>query len=273
MPGHPSGAMRVLVDCELILNLSGEGRLRFEDRTIPIHRHQLLFIPPFVPHRFSFAPGAASDHVAVHFDFTPRMPGVAANLQKRRPYHLQLPPGLELPTALALPPGHRIEAAMIELAALAERPAPLLALAAVHHLSGVFLEMVARAGTAAAAAAAGPHPATAAGAKIQRAVEFIRQNAARPLRLEEIVRVAGLSHCHFITRFHAETGCSPLEYHRRERMERAKPLLADAALEIKEIAARLGFPCAFHFSKLFRRIVGLSPTAWRARVLSKTVPK
>ena len=68
--------------------------------------------------------------------------------------------------------------------------------------------------------------------------------------------------------FNEWTGYSPIEYLRRLRVERARQLLADVDLSIKEIAQRCGFDDAYHFSKTFRQIDGLPPTKYRESLLA-----
>ena len=48
-------------------------------------------------------------------------------------------------------------------------------------------------------------------------------------------------------------------------MQKAKKLLLDSQLSIKEIAARVGYPDPFHFSKSFKNAVGMSPAQYRGR--------
>ena len=66
-------------------------------------------------------------------------------------------------------------------------------------------------------------------------------------------------------RFRAETGFPVGETILRERLERAKDLLRTTALPCEEIAARCGICDASHLAHLFRRKLGASPSAFRAR--------
>jgi two-component system response regulator YesN len=58
-----------------------------------------------------------------------------------------------------------------------------------------------------------------------------------------------------------------MEYLRRLRIELARELLADPSLSIKEVAARTGFTEPNHFSRVFSRIDGVPPTAFREALL------
>jgi two-component system response regulator YesN len=64
-----------------------------------------------------------------------------------------------------------------------------------------------------------------------------------------------------------------MEYMRRLRVEHARELLADPSLSIKEVAARTGFTEPNHFSRVFSRIDGVPPTAFREAVLTEKTQK
>lgn len=63
--------------------------------------------------------------------------------------------------------------------------------------------------------------------------------------------------------FRAETGLSPMEWLRRERITAAKPLLLDPALSVQQVAEAVGYADPFHFSRDFRRLTGQPPRSFR----------
>ena len=64
--------------------------------------------------------------------------------------------------------------------------------------------------------------------------------------------------------FKSEMGESPIHYLIRVRMEKAKALLeSGASLSIGEIAEKVGYEDAYHFSKLFKKTYGVSPSKMR----------
>ena len=68
---------------------------------------------------------------------------------------------------------------------------------------------------------------------------------------------------HFAAQFKAATGMRPHEYLLRQRIERAKELLAGSQPPLAEIALEVGFKAQAHFTTVFARIVGETPNAWR----------
>ena len=100
---------------------------------------------------------------------------------------------------------------------------------------------------------------------VQRAIEFMGLNyRTRGLCLGDVARAAGLSEDHFGREFRAATGETPMRYLRRIRVEQSRYLLEHTAMLVEEIAWEVGFADQFHFSRVFKRETGVSPTAWRS---------
>lgn len=100
---------------------------------------------------------------------------------------------------------------------------------------------------------------------LQRARELIDAQYARPLDLDELARAAHFSRYHFLRAFRRLFHATPHEYLTRKRIERAKELLAQSELTVTEICFEVGFESLGSFSALFHKIVGWSPSIYRAR--------
>lgn len=100
------------------------------------------------------------------------------------------------------------------------------------------------------------------GYKLRRVEEFINAHLGADLSLAEISAVADLSQFHFARAFRKSTGLTPQQYLMRQRVERAKQLLA-TDLPIVEISLQTGFKNQSHFTTLFRKFTKLTPKAWR----------
>lgn len=101
------------------------------------------------------------------------------------------------------------------------------------------------------------------GQRILQSMEWLRENLAEPLALSEIARRASLSVPHYCALFKKQTGMSPMRYLVHARMSRACTLLDSSDKSVAEISREVGFQDAFHFSRTFRGVVGLSPRAYR----------
>lgn len=101
---------------------------------------------------------------------------------------------------------------------------------------------------------------------LMKSIEFMRANVARSLTLQELSRHAGLSPTRYSAIFREQTGSSPVDHHIRLRMQAACHLLDTTALSVKEIAAKLGYDDPYYFSRIFQKILGSSPLAYRRSV-------
>ena len=101
-------------------------------------------------------------------------------------------------------------------------------------------------------------------ARLKRVLEYIDANLADNLVLDTLAEVAGLNLYHFARGFRQSTGLSPHQHVLRRRIERAKEFLRSSHLSVLEASARTGFVDQSHFSKVFRRIVGVAPSRYRA---------
>jgi AraC-like DNA-binding protein len=102
-------------------------------------------------------------------------------------------------------------------------------------------------------------------AALQRARDLIDTQYAQPLDLDELARIANFSRYHFLRAFRRAFHATPHEYLIRKRIERAKELLAQSQLTVTEICFEVGFESLGSFSTLFHKLVGWSPSIYRAR--------
>ncbi|NLF15804.1 MAG: helix-turn-helix transcriptional regulator [Lentisphaerae bacterium] len=98
----------------------------------------------------------------------------------------------------------------------------------------------------------------------QAALDAMDERQADPaLDLACLARAASLSVAQLCRRFQREVGASPMRHLNRLRIERACDLLRKTTLNVGEVAHAVGFSDPLHFSRVFRRQVGLPPSAWR----------
>ena len=98
-----------------------------------------------------------------------------------------------------------------------------------------------------------------------RARELIDAHYTQPLDLDELARTANFSRYHFLRAFRRAFHATPHEYLTRKRIERAKELLAQSEFTVTEICFAVGFESLGSFSTLFHKVVGWSPSIYRAR--------
>jgi AraC-like DNA-binding protein/quercetin dioxygenase-like cupin family protein len=101
-------------------------------------------------------------------------------------------------------------------------------------------------------------------------VEHIEHHIDEPLPVERLARESGLSIPRFKSRFRAEAGFPPAEFVLRRRIERASRLLSSTHATVLEIALQCGFTSSQYFASAFRRVTGVTPTAFRERIQQRT---
>ena len=92
-------------------------------------------------------------------------------------------------------------------------------------------------------------------------------NYADPNPVAAMAAQSGLTERSFLRRFRRATGQSPLEYVQTMRIEEAKQLLETSAMPLDDIAAEIGYTEPSAFRHLFRKLVGVTPSAYRRRHL------
>jgi AraC family transcriptional regulator len=95
-------------------------------------------------------------------------------------------------------------------------------------------------------------------------LQHIEDTLAQPIKLRALAALAGISVRHFERAFCQSTGVPPHAYVMERRLRRARDLLINQPeLSIEQITLRVGFSSSSHFSSVFRRRTGLTPTNFR----------
>lgn len=102
------------------------------------------------------------------------------------------------------------------------------------------------------------------GYRLRRVCDYIASNLDQPLGLSELAALSGASPHYFGELFRRSTGLSPHRYVLMRRIERAKALLRNQGLNVLDVAVQTGFADQSHFTKVFRRIAGMTPSQYRA---------
>jgi AraC-like DNA-binding protein len=99
-------------------------------------------------------------------------------------------------------------------------------------------------------------------------IDYIHANSSGNISLADMAKIAELTPHHLATLFTKTTGLSPHQYVLRVRIERAKIHLTDDRLSIAEVSKLVGFRTQEHFTKVFRRVVGATPSKFREELAS-----
>jgi AraC-like DNA-binding protein len=93
----------------------------------------------------------------------------------------------------------------------------------------------------------------------------MQQKIHTVLTLNELANFANLSVSHFSAIFRERTGYSPIEYFNHLKVQKACQYLLFTTMTVKEIALHAGIEDQYYFSRMFSRLMGVSPTEYRNR--------
>lgn len=101
------------------------------------------------------------------------------------------------------------------------------------------------------------------GLELDKIQELMEKNIAKALDLDALADMANLSKFHFSKKYKQMTGYSPIQHFIHIKMERACYLLDISDQSISQISETLGYEDPQYFSRLFKKVVGLSPRDYR----------
>ena len=246
---HSIERSRGLDECILIFCTKGKGWTEIDGRRFTIAAGDVIFIPANKPHAYG-----ADDHApwSIHWaHFAGTAAASYASLLPTHEYVLSIPSADANEIARLFRESYRLAST-----GLTERTVLLVSHTLRYVLGRLFFQTgrSLRCGSRAIA-----HDLT-------KSIEFMRANVARSLTLQELSRHTGLSPTRFSAIFREQTGSSPVDHHIRLRMQAACHYLDTTALSVKEVAAKLGYDDPYYFSRIFQKILGCSPLAYRRSV-------
>ncbi|AXJ08089.1 AraC family transcriptional regulator [Pseudomonas fluorescens] len=107
-------------------------------------------------------------------------------------------------------------------------------------------------------------------ARVNLAIQHIRQGFAEPIRVDALAQLASMSVSAFHRHFKAVTALSPLQYQKRVRLLQARTLMVANARSVTRAAFEVGYESATQFSRDYTRVFGLPPSRDAVRILGET---
>lgn len=101
------------------------------------------------------------------------------------------------------------------------------------------------------------------GHMVAEAVRWLENNYATSVRMDQLLAYIGYSRARFFSLFKQQTNMTPSEYLRNYRLEKAKELLAQTDRSAQSIGKDCGLGDPAHFSRLFSKMTGCTPLAYR----------
>jgi AraC-like DNA-binding protein len=100
-------------------------------------------------------------------------------------------------------------------------------------------------------------------ARIERTIAEVRHNLGMHVSIHELAAIANMSDAYYTQQFRRHTGESPRIYFNKLRIQAACEYLVKTGAKVETIAHMVGYEDPFYFCRLFKRVAGKTPTAYR----------
>lgn len=97
---------------------------------------------------------------------------------------------------------------------------------------------------------------------VNAAKKYINENYTKDLTLNDVAAALNISHCYFSTLFKSIAGINFVDFVTGVKMNHARKLLIEGDYKIYEIARMLGYDNAYYFSRVFKKVTGLTPSEY-----------
>ncbi len=235
----------------LILCVAGEGWVRLHDTLHSLGPGEALLISKDTPHVYGSAEARPWSIHWVHFM------GVSADYYAHQVPELRPVISIDPETTTRL--SHLFSECCDVFAANFVMQRMIYASQVLHHLLGaLFFDN----------RSFSPTLLTSRFHNLEATRAYLGEHIDRSLTLDQMARHAGLSKSHFSRLFKEQTGYSPTDYFIHLKMQRACMLLSLSRKSIREIGSDVGYDDPYYFSRIFKRIMGSPPQAYRKSFLS-----
>lgn len=271
--------MRWIDDFEIVIVLEGQSCVYIDEEqgSIPIREGDIVFIPPNFKHAWF---GREKRHLAVHFD-------IHANPKLKAFENLHftgqtVTPGvlIDTPVEFSIPSLVGSSDLKIKIVTPVRRKAlwieKLDSLVSiwrqrtnqttvnymrVMEVIGWIMKELHRDGSV------GRDPHIHPG--VQKVIQMITDHPGKHFKVEELAKAAGFGLTYFRSMFERATGLPPSRYMEKIKIEEAALQMIETERRIFEIANSVGFTDPYHFSRVFKRVMGKSPRAYREALNTK----
>ena len=256
-----------LADPVLVVMAQGGKRLMLGDRVHEYRAGDFLIVTASLPvtgHFFDATPEAPALAMGLVL-----RPAVIASLLLEAPARSSARRDAPLPAiAVGEATGELLDAA-VRMVRLLDHPADAAVLAPLVEremlwrlLSGPHGPLLAEIGL--------PHSSLSL---ISRTIEWLRENYAEPVRVDDLASIANMSPSTFHRHFRAVAAMSPLQFQKRIRLQEARSLLLARPDDIAGVGHLVGYDSPSQFSREYRRLFGAPPGQDAARLRATTVPE
>ena len=229
--------------------ISGKGTLFLDEKKFPVSEHQAFITPPFVPVYYKADAKEPWNYIWLHFNGQKAMDLLyRAGITREHPIFI----------AKEDMPDNELEKCVIDI--LHNNENEYYCIGNLYKMFQILIDSSSR--------KLESNEVNGQLNYIRNVINYIQKKYADPVHIQDIADYCGLDRSYLSKLFKSATNYSPQEYLIHVRMNKAKKLLKTEELSIQNIAYSVGYPDPFAFSKIFKREVGMSPSAYREKNLN-----
>lgn len=244
---------RTIIDHEFVIIEEGKGKVTIEGKVYPVKKGMLFYFPPGIKHSLETDSQVPMSFYGVHFIFTNvEYINTSWNMNTEEK-------SLGLPNKIMLKNVFSILDLFKQLNKCCINKLPGEELYSRAIFQQLFFEVLKDIQSISTN--------YAANAKIEKAIVFMKENVSQKLNMPLLAAEVGLSTSYFLIQFKKYTGYSSIEFFNRLKIDKAKNLL-QGGNKIKEVAVDIGIYDEFYFSRLFKKIEGISPSAYCSQIVN-----
>nr|WP_216626440.1 AraC family transcriptional regulator [Paenibacillus phytohabitans] len=243
---------RTLEHHELILVIGGQGSVTVDHKKYQFKAGMLFYIRPGVFHSMEFDLEDPLCFLAVHFSYA------QVNLMEGRWTLGEEPEMLPLHTAQDLKDYYQIEEIFSKLVEGWNAKLPGYEFTAKTALQLLLIAIYQNHKR--------HNQNFSTSLKVEKVIGYMQEHISTRVTLPELAGLVQLSPAYLSRAFKEITGYSPIEFFSRIKMDKAKELILEGSgKKVKEIAGELGYADEFYFSRIFKRIEGISPSEFYSK--------
>ncbi|MCJ8014227.1 AraC family transcriptional regulator [Paenibacillus sp. KQZ6P-2] len=247
----PRKISRTLSHHELVLVTDGTGRLTLGEKSYTLKEGMLYYIRPGLFHVLELHTAETTGLLTVHFSCT------RVNLNDSRWEIADEMPALHLEPAQSIKDAYPAQELFHKLVDCWNAKLPgyefvskillqQLFMAIIHHLKK-------------------KHQNDAASLKVEKIIQYMHQHLSGKVTLGELSELVQMAPTYLSRTFKETTGYTVIEFFNKLKIDKAKELLIEGDRKVKEVAQILGFTDEFYFSRMFKRIEGVSPSEFYSK--------
>lgn len=236
---------------ELVYIANGHGSITMDHKRYTIRDGTLLYICPDVPHEIEIVSGEHAEIMTVHFN--------CVSVSFTDGAWVAVPEAKSLPFSIVEYVTENLVIAELfrKLTESWKDKLPGYELAARSYLQELLLAVYSETHR--------ENKNYALGSKIETIIRFMHESIQKQITLSEIARLVQLSPAYLTRSFKEATGYAVIEYFNKIKIDRAKELLIESDGKVRDVAQSIGFGDEFYFSRLFKKITGVSPKEYRRK--------